>query len=252
MEDYKGLPLIGDMAPEFHALTTQGEINFPQDYHGSWVVLFSHPADFTPVCTTEFMSFASVVSEFKAIGTELIGLSIDSVYSHIAWIRKIKELSWKDMKHLDVTFPVIADTTMEIARKFGMVHKGHSEHYTVRAVFIIDPVGKIRAMLYYPVSTGRNINEIKRMVIALQKSDNESMVTPANWLPGDDMILPVPTTCTIAVERTEQVSEDMYSLDWFMSFKQSTNEITPKAPEPESNPYPSMTPPRNRYGYRRL
>lgn len=251
MEDDKGMPLIGDVAPEFHTITTQGEISFPQDYHGRWVVLFSHPADFTPVCTTEIMTFASMTSEFKAIGTELIGLSVDSVYSHIAWLRKIKELSWKDMKHLEVTFPLIADTTMEIAKKYGMVHKGYSATQTIRAVFIIDPEGKIRAILYYPVSTGRNITEIKRMVIALQKSENERMVTPANWVPGDDMILPAPGTYEIASERTEQVNENMYTLDWFMSFKQSNHEIIPKSSEPEGTPYPSMNPGRNRFGNRR-
>lgn len=251
MEDVRGMPLIGDMAPEFHAITTQGEIEFPQDYHGSWVVLFSHPADFTPVCTTEFMTFASMTNEFKEMGTELIGLSVDSVYSHIAWIRKIKELSWKDMKHVDVTFPVIADITMEVAKKYGMLHPGNSITQTIRAVFIIDPLGKIRAILYYPASTGRNINEIKRLVLALQKSDFEKMVTPANWVPGDDMILPVPGTCQVATERSEHVSEDIYSLDWFMCFRQTNHEITTKSPEPEGNPYPSTNPVRNRYGYRR-
>lgn len=250
MEDYKVIPMIGELAPEFHAVTTQGEIHFPQDYQGKWVVLFSHSADFTPVCTTEFMTFASMIREFKAIGAELLGLSIDSVYSHIAWVKKMKELSWKDLKHLDISFPVIADTTMEIAKSYGMVHISHSISLTVRAVFIIDPEGKIRAISYYPASTGRNINEIKRLVIALQKTDSDNVSTPANWLPSEDVLLFPPQTCGLATERIEKVNENIYALDWFMCFQQSNAETVVKKTEPEANPFPSMYPPRgrNRYG----
>lgn len=226
------MPLIGDYAPGFHAVTTQGEIDFPQDYQGSWVILFSHPADFTPVCTTEFMTFASMMNEFKDLNTELIGLSIDSIYSHIAWLRKIRELSWKDIKHVDVTFPLIEDISMEIAKKYGMLHPNFSNTQTVRAVFIIDPEGKIRAILYYPASVGRNMEEIKRILIALQKGDCEQVATPANWKQGDDVILPAPGTCGTARERVERVNENMYCLDWFLCFKQTSY-------EPCSNHYPT-------------
>ena len=150
------MPLIGEDAPAFKAITTQGEINFPEDYKGKWVILFSHPADFTPVCTTEFMTFASMIDEFKAINTELVGLSVDSLYAHIAWLRRIQELEWKDMKHVNVTFPLIEDIRMEVANKYGMIQPNASNTQAVRAVFVVDPNGKIRTILYYPLSTGRN------------------------------------------------------------------------------------------------
>jgi peroxiredoxin (alkyl hydroperoxide reductase subunit C) len=251
MEDHQEyrMPLIGDKAPEFYAVTTQGEIHFPQDYYGRWVVLFSHPADFTPVCTTEFMTFASMMSEFNALGTELIGLSIDSIYSHIAWLRKIRELAWKDIKHIDVTFPLIADISMEIAKKYGMMHPGYSNTQTVRAVFIIDPDGIIRTILYYPATTGRNMDEIKRIIIALQRADCEKIATPANWKPYDDVILPAPGTCGSAKERVERVNENTYCLDWFLCFQQS-NCPAPNQ-DPEGLAYPSTYPVKNRYKYRR-
>lgn len=254
MEDIKAfhMPLIGDMAPAFHAVTTQGELNFPQDCYGRWVVLFSHPADFTPVCTTEFMTFASMVNEFKVLNTELIGLSVDSIYSHIAWLRKIKELSWKDMKHVDVTFPLIADISMEIARMYGMIHPGYSTTQTVRAVFVIDSEGKIRSILYYPASTGRNLEEIKRIVIALQKADKENVATPANWLPCDDVILPAPGTCGTAKDRVERVSENTYSLDWFLCFRQTTCGQGESSYEPEGVAYPSIFPVKGRSNYRKV
>jgi len=138
------MPLIGDPAPSFTATTTQGEINFPRDYEGKWVILFSHPADFTPVCTTEFMTFTRMLPEFKELNTELVGLSVDSLYAHIAWLRKINELEWNGMKNLDVTFPLIEDITMNVANKFGMIQPSQSNTQAVRAVFIIDPKGIIR------------------------------------------------------------------------------------------------------------
>lgn len=252
MEDNHGyrMPLIGDKAPSFHAVTTQGDINFPEDYRGRWVILFSHPADFTPVCTTEFMTFSSMMKEFQLLNTELVGLSIDSIYSHIAWLRKIRELAWKDMKHIDVTFPLIADISMEIARKYGMLHPGYSGTQTVRAVYIIDPDGIIRAILYYPATTGRNMNELKRMIIALQKADCEKVATPANWAPGDDVILPAPGSCNAARERVEQIQNDTYCLDWFLCFKQSNNAPCSNPYEPEGIPYPSAHA-RHRINYRR-
>ena len=150
------MPLIGDDAPAFTAVTTQGVINFPEDYKGKWVILFSHPADFTPVCTTEFMTFATMQEEFKALNTELIGLSVDSLYAHIAWLRKIQELEWNGMKNVEVKFPLIEDIKMEVASKYGMIQPNQSTTQAVRAVFIIDPEAKIRTILYYPLSTGRN------------------------------------------------------------------------------------------------
>lgn len=148
------IPLIGEEAPAFKARTTMGTINFPEDYKGKWVILFSHPADFTPVCTTEFMTFASMQEDFRELNCELIGLSIDGLTSHIAWLRTIKEkIEWKDMKGVEVKFPVIEDLKMDVAKKFGMIQPGASDTQAVRAVFIIDPESKIRAILYYPMST---------------------------------------------------------------------------------------------------
>ena len=215
------MPLIGEDAPAFKAITTQGEINFPEDYKGKWVILFSHPADFTPVCTTEFMTFASMIDEFKAINTELVGLSVDSLYAHIAWLRRIQELEWKDMKHVNVTFPLIEDIRMEVANKYGMIQPNASNTQAVRAVFVIDPNGKIRTILYYPLSTGRNFDEIKRIILALQKADSDHCATPADWRPGDVVIVPTAGSCGTARERMENQSEDQYCLDWFLCFKKS-------------------------------
>lgn len=215
------MPLIGEDAPAFKAITTQGEINFPEDYKGKWVILFSHPADFTPVCTTEFMTFASMIDEFKAINTELVGLSVDSLYAHIAWLRRIQELEWKDMKHVNVTFPLIEDIRMEVANKYGMIQPNASNTQAVRAVFVIDPNGKIRTILYYPLSTGRNFDEIKRIILALQKADSDHCATPADWRPGDDVIVPTAGSCGTARERMENQNEDQYCLDWFLCFKKS-------------------------------
>lgn len=213
------MPLIGDEAPEFVAKTTQGPIHFPADYAGKWVILFSHPADFTPVCTTEFMTFASMNDQFKAMNTELVGLSVDSLYAHIAWLRRIKELEWKDYKNVEVTFPLIEDITMEVAKKYGMIQPGQSTTQAVRAVFVIDPEGKIRLILYYPLTTGRNFDEIKRVIQALQKADKDGVATPADWRPGQDTIVPTAGSCGVAKQRMEQKTEDMYCLDWFLCFK---------------------------------
>jgi peroxiredoxin 2/4 len=216
---YNRMPLIGEMAPSFTAVTTQGEINFPEDYAGKWVILFSHPADFTPVCTTEFMTFASMMGEFKALNTELVGLSVDSLYAHIAWLRKINEIEWNGLKNIEVTFPLIEDIRMDVANKYGMIQPGQSNTQAVRAVFVIDPEGKIRTMLYYPLSMGRNFDEIKRIILALQKADKDKVATPANWRPGDDVIVPTAGSCGTAKERMENQDDDQYCLDWFMCFK---------------------------------
>jgi peroxiredoxin (alkyl hydroperoxide reductase subunit C) len=214
------LPLIGDKAPAFKAVTTQGNISFPEDYEGKWVILFSHPADFTPVCTTEFMTFASMQDEFKALNTELIGLSVDSLYAHIAWLRTIQEkIEYKGMKNVEVTFPLIEDIKMDVAKKFGMIQSGSSTTQAVRAVFIIDPSSVVRTILYYPASTGRNFDEIKRIILALQKADKEAIATPANWQPGEDVILPPPGSCGVAKDRMETNEDNKYCLDWFMCFK---------------------------------
>jgi peroxiredoxin 2/4 len=219
-EQANRMPLIGEKAPSFVAETTQGPINFPEDYKGKWVIFFSHPADFTPVCTTEFMTFASMADEFKKLNTELLGLSIDSTYSHIAWLRTIREkIEYKGMKDVEVMFPVISDLTMEVSKKFGMLQPAASTTQAVRAVFILDPKAIVRAILYYPLSNGRNMDEIKRLLIAMQHSDEHGIATPANWQLGDDVIIPPPGSCGTAKDRVEKAGDDYKCLDWFLCLK---------------------------------
>lgn len=213
------MPRIGDNAPEFKAITTQGEINFPADYKGKWVILFSHPADFTPVCTSEFMTFAKMEAEFNALNCQLVGLSVDGLYSHIAWLRTIKEkIEYKGMKNIEVKFPLIEDITMNVAKKYGMIQPGESSTKAVRAVFFIDPKGMIRAIIYYPLSLGRNFDELKRALIAMQTADKHSIATPADWRPGDDVIVPTAGSCGVAADRMEN-RKDMTCHDWFFCTK---------------------------------
>ncbi len=212
------IPLIGEPAPAFRANTTNGPINFPEDYKGKWVILFSHPADFTPVCTTEFMSFAAIQDDLKKLNTELIGLSIDSNYSHIAWLRTIKEkVKFRNWSNVDITFPVIADLKMDVAKKYGMLQPAASETQAVRAVFFIDPKGIMRALIYYPLSNGRNFDEIVRLLKAMQTSDKYGVATPADWRPGEDVIIPPPGTAQLAKERVAEHGDKC--VDWFLCFK---------------------------------
>jgi peroxiredoxin 2/4 len=214
------LPLIGEKAPAFTADSTQGPVHFPDDYKGKWVVFFSHPADFTPVCTTEFMAFAAAADDFKELNAELLGLSIDSIFSHIAWLRTIKErIEYGGLKGVEVTFPVVSDLTMEVAKTFGMLQPSASTTQAVRAVFLIDPKAVVRAILYYPLSNGRNVEEIKRLLIAMQTSDEYKVATPANWRVGDDVIIPPPGSCGSAAERVEKAGADYRCLDWFLCLK---------------------------------
>lgn len=214
------MPLIGDPAPAFEARTTQGQISFPGDYQGKWVILFSHPADFTPVCTTEFITFASMAEELRALNCELIGLSIDSIYAHIAWLRTIEErIEWKGHKNTRVEFPVIEDITMEVAHRYGMLQPGASSTQAVRAVYFIDPKATIRAIIYYPLSCGRNFDEIKRLLVAMQTADEHGVATPADWRPGDEVIIPTPGSCGAAADRVAAAGDDYRCLDWFLCLK---------------------------------
>ncbi|MEO6144186.1 MAG: peroxiredoxin [Dermatophilaceae bacterium] len=215
------MPRLGDPAPSFTAKTTQGDISFPADYEGSWVILFSHPADFTPVCTSEFMTFASMQEDFAKLNTKLVGLSIDGLFSHIAWLRTIKEkIVFRDMKDIEVTFPLIEDITMEIAKKYGMIMPGEDSTKAVRAVFVIDPVGVIRTIIYYPLSLGRNFDELRRVVIALQTADAFGVATPADWRPGEPVIVPPPGSCGTAKERMEDEQAGVNCIDWFFCTKE--------------------------------
>jgi peroxiredoxin (alkyl hydroperoxide reductase subunit C) len=218
-EETVAMPRIGDKAPAFKAVTTQGDIEFPAQYEGKWVILFSHPADFTPVCTSEFMTFATMEEKFEAANCKLVGLSVDGLYSHIAWLRTIKEkIDFKGMKDVEVKFPLIEDITMEVAKKYGMMQPGESSTKAVRAVFFIDPKGIIRAIIYYPLSLGRNFDELYRALIAMQVADKYSVATPADWRPGDDVIVPTAGSCGVAKDRMEG-KEGVTCHDWFFCTK---------------------------------
>ena len=214
------LPLVGDKAPEFSANTTNGPITFPNDYVGHWVILFSHPMDFTPVCTTEFMSFQAMIHEFQELDTEIIGLSVGAIPSHLAWFRSIyNEIKFKDWKNINITFPVIADIDLYVAKLYGMVHPNTSDTKTVRAVFIIDPRGIIRTILYYPQTTGRNLKEIKRILIALQTTDAFKVSTPADWEPGMPVVEPTPQTTQELQKRINNHSKNLDVQSWYLTFK---------------------------------
>jgi peroxiredoxin (alkyl hydroperoxide reductase subunit C) len=204
------LPLIGEKAPDFEAVTTQGILKL-SDFEGSWLVMFSHPADFTPVCTTEFIAFTKIYSELQKRNTELLGLSVDSVSSHIAWVRNVEE-----KMGVKIPFPIIADLNKEVSNKFGMIHPAQSKTETVRCVFIIDPESKIRTILYYPLTTGRNMQEILRIIDALQTTDKHKVATPANWNVGDPVVVPPPNSTEGAEER---VKEGYDCKDWYLCFK---------------------------------
>lgn len=234
--DTPTMPLIGDPAPEFSAMTTNGPINFPADYAGQWVVLFSHPSDFTPVCTSEFMAFAALQEELAEINTALVGLSVGSVSSHLAWIDAIHDIKWRDWENVDITFPVIDDIGMHVARLYGMIQPNASGTHAVRAVFIIDPKGIVRTIMYYPASTGRNMGEILRVVVALQTSDAFKCSTPADWMPGDPVLVGAPQTSDDMRKRQARKDKSMDMRAWFMTFKPlSENTIFAKLQKPKKS-----------------
>ena len=203
-------PVLGEPAPDFEAETTQGPITL-SGLKGKWVVLFSHPADFTPVCTTEFLAFASIYDELKNLNVQLLGLSVDSISAHLAWIHDIRE-----KMGVQIPFPVIADLNMKVAHKYGMIHPGQSSTAAVRCVFFIDDKGIMRAMIYYPLQNGRFMPEIIRLVKALQTTDKYKVSTPANWQPGDKVVIPAPKT---AAEMEKRPTEGYECKDWYLCFK---------------------------------
>ncbi|GAB6071651.1 peroxiredoxin [Venenivibrio stagnispumantis] len=221
VKELQSLPRIGDQAPSFQAMTTFGPISFPDDFKGKWIVFFSHPADFTPVCSTEFLAFAKLKDEFDKRNVQLLGLSIDSNFSHIAWVMNLKEKTG-----VDISFPIVADADGKVAKLYGMLHPNASSTATVRAVFIIDPEGKIRAIIYYPLSNGRNMREILRLVDALQTTDKHGVATPANWVPepqtwefteeNTKVIVPPPATYEDALKRLQEGYE---CIDWYFCKK---------------------------------
>jgi peroxiredoxin (alkyl hydroperoxide reductase subunit C) len=203
-------PVLGEPAPVFEAETTHGPIKL-SDLKGKWVVMFSHPADFTPVCTTEFIAFSNIYDELKSLNVQLIGLSVDSISAHLAWVHDVKE-----KMGVQIPFPIIADLNMKVANKYGMIHPGQSSTAAVRAVFFIDDKGIMRAMIYYPLQNGRFMPEIIRLVKALQTTDKFKVSTPANWQPGDKVVVPPPKT---AAEMEKRLTEGYECKDWYLCFK---------------------------------
>ncbi|AII61568.1 peroxiredoxin [Dehalococcoides mccartyi] len=207
----RAMPRIGDIAPQFEALTTHGVLKL-EDFKGQWLIIFSHPADFTPVCTTEFIAFTEIYPELQKRGVELLGLSVDSNSSHIAWVRNVE-----DKTGIKIPFPIIADLNKEVSSAYGMLHPGQSKTETVRCVFILDPGQKIRLIMYYPMNVGRNMQEILRVIDALQTADEYKVALPANWHPGDKVVVPSPSTQEMAEERMGQGYE---CVDWYLCKKQ--------------------------------
>ena len=228
-DNLKAMPRIGDKAPSFTAKTTQGTINFPEDYKGKWKILFSHPADFTPVCTSEFMTFASMQKEYDELNCQLVRLSVDGLYSHIAWLRTIKDkIEYKGMKNIEVTFPLIEDISMNVATKYGMIQPNENSTQAVRAVFYIDPNDIIRTIIYYPLVLGRNFDELKRVLVGLQTADAFNVALPADWRPGDDVIVPTAGSCGVAEERMQAKDENVTCYDWFFCTKKLAKEDVEK------------------------
>ncbi|EKB51158.1 peroxiredoxin [Cecembia lonarensis] len=205
------MPRIGDQAPDFKAMTTTGPMQFSEHIKGSWTIFFSHPADFTPVCTTEMSGFALDQKFFDEHNTKLVGLSIDSIHSHIAWVNNVK-------KNTGVLFefPIVADIDMKVSKLYGMLQPGESETAAVRAVFFIDPNGKIRLIMYYPLNVGRNMDEIKRSLIALQTADKHKVAMPLNWTPGEKVIVPPPKT---VAEMQEREASEYEMVDFYLAKK---------------------------------
>ncbi|MFP4474950.1 MAG: peroxiredoxin [Desulfatibacillaceae bacterium] len=206
-------PRLGEPAPPFEAVTTQGVLRM-EDFKGSWLILFSHPADFTPVCTTEFIGFAKLQPKLRQMNCELLGLSIDSIYSHIAWARNIEEKFG-----VRISFPIIADLDRNVATLYGMVMPGESRMETSRCVFVIDPSQILRAMIYYPLTTGRNMDEVLRLLTALQTTEAHGVATPADWQPGDDVIVPPPSTQEEADEMLRVGGTKTGCVDWYFCKK---------------------------------
>jgi len=213
MTDTISLPKIGETAPDFTAVTTHSPAMKFSEWQGdSWVVFFSHPADFTPVCTTELTEFARRNDEFKALGVKLIGLSIDSIHSHLAWLQNIKQIMG-----VEISYPMIADIDMKVSSLYGMLHPGASATATVRAVFVIDPKRVIRAIIYYPLNVGRNVDEVVRLVKGLQTADTQACATPVNWQPGQPVVVPAPKTVEDVARNN--ANKDYEKKDFYLAFK---------------------------------
>lgn len=213
------IPLIGETAPSFTAESTNGKITFPNDFYGKWKIMFSHPAAFTPVCSSELIEIADMQEDFDKLDTKVIVVSTDGVNSHLAWKKSMESIRYHDKETPKINFPLVTDNNLEISRKYGMIHSYSSTTRDVRGVFIIDPNEKIRAIFFYPMNIGRNIDEIKRTLIALQTADNKNVLTPANWMPGEDVLIPAPKTEADADKLAAKKDPTLRELAWYMWLK---------------------------------
>jgi peroxiredoxin (alkyl hydroperoxide reductase subunit C) len=213
------IPLIGETAPSFTAESTNGKITFPDDYYGKWKILFSHPAAFTPVCTSELIELAEMQKDLDNMDTKVIVISTDGLNSHIAWKKSMESIRYRGRETVKMTFPLISDNGLEVSRKYGMIHSYSSTTRDIRGVFIIDPNDKIRAIFFYPMNVGRNMDEIKRTVMALQMADGKNVLTPANWMPGGEVLIPAPKTEADADKLAAKKDPDLHELAWYMWFK---------------------------------
>jgi peroxiredoxin (alkyl hydroperoxide reductase subunit C) len=213
------IPLIGETAPTFTSESTNGKLTFPDDYYGKWKILFSHPAAFTPVCTSELIELALMQKDLDKLDTKVIVVSTDGLNSHIAWKKSMESIRYNDRETPKMTFPLISDVGLEISKKYGMIHSYSSTTRDIRGVFVIDPNDKIRAIFFYPMNVGRNLDEIKRTVMALQMADGKNVLTPANWMPGRDVLIPAPKTEADAEKLASRKDPDLTELAWYFWFK---------------------------------
>ena len=210
------IPLIGETAPSFTAASTTGTIHFPGDYSNKWKILFSHPADFTPVCTSEILELASMQDDFNKLGTQIVVVSTNDVESHNQWCKSIESITYNNKQGSKINFPLVDDKSLEISKKYGMLHASSNTTKDVRGVFIIDPKNTIRAIFFYPMNVGRNIDELKRTVQALQVADSKNVLTPADWQPGGDVLLPYTKYTSDQEALAKQNDPDLYKVTWYM------------------------------------
>jgi peroxiredoxin 2/4 len=216
-------PMLGDDAPSFTAESTNGTVNFPADYNFKWKILFSHPADFTPVCTSEILELAAAQKDFDKLGAHIVVVSVDKVENHQEWKKSMETLKYKGRQPVAIDFPLVSDANLEISKEYGMIQPNTSSTKDVRGVFIVDPKNKIRAIIFYPMNVGRNLAEIERTIAALQTADKQTVLTPANWQPGDDVLIPYVKSGSEADKLASNDSPDYYQVSWYMRFKKGSS-----------------------------
>jgi len=220
-KNHVNYPMLGDDAPSFTAESTTGTLKFPDDFN-KWKILFSHPADFTPVCTSEILELAAAQKDFEKLGVHIVVVSTDRLENHVEWEKNIETLKYKNREPNKINFPLVSDANLEIAKQYGMIQPNTSSTKDVRGVFIVDPKNKIRAMMFYPMNVGRNMAEIERTVVALQTADKQTVLTPANWQPGDDVLIPYVKSTAEADNLASNNNPDYYQVTWYMRFKKGS------------------------------